>query len=144
MTLDQVLVGQWHGLFQFSQNSNTPTHLVFRPARSWMQMHLVIKQRGAGRENDNCVRLKLAKNTCIAPHCTSVWLGQSVCMSLFYIFTSIQYFPIVNSDWYIFSATTEKIKNSVSFFTFYSSLYNIYKAFVLLYCSRILKQIVRY
>ncbi len=86
LTLDQVLVGQWHGLFQFSQNSNTPTHLlfntrqcvwthlVFRPARSWAQMHLLFKQRGAGRENDNCVGLKLAKNTCVTPHCTGVWL----------------------------------------------------------------------
>jgi len=30
-------------------------------------MHLLIKQRGAGHENDNFVGLKLAKNTCVAP-----------------------------------------------------------------------------
>ncbi len=30
-------------------------------------MHLLFKQRAARRENDNCVRLKLAKNTCVAP-----------------------------------------------------------------------------
>ncbi len=28
-------------------------------------MHLLVKQRGVGRENDNCVRLKLTKNTCV-------------------------------------------------------------------------------
>jgi len=27
----------------------------------WAQMHLLFKQRGAGRENDNCVGLILAK-----------------------------------------------------------------------------------
>ncbi len=30
-------------------------------------MHLLFKQPGAERENDNCVGLKLAENTCIAP-----------------------------------------------------------------------------
>ncbi len=30
-------------------------------------MHLLFKQRGAGRENDNCFGLKLAKNTCVTP-----------------------------------------------------------------------------
>jgi len=30
-----------------------------------VQMHLLFKQHGAGRENDNCVWLKLGKkNTC--------------------------------------------------------------------------------
>ncbi len=28
---------------------------------------LFTKQRGAARENDNCVGLKLAKNSCVAP-----------------------------------------------------------------------------
>ncbi len=37
------------------------------PAHKWVQMHLLFKQRGAGRENDNCVGLKLAKNTYVAP-----------------------------------------------------------------------------
>ncbi len=35
-------------------------------------MHLLVKQRGVGRENDNCVRLKLTKNTCalwLVPQC---------------------------------------------------------------------------
>ncbi len=47
------------------------TPLVFRPAHPWLhkwaQMHLLFKQRGTGRENDNCVGLKLAKITCVAP-----------------------------------------------------------------------------
>ncbi len=30
-------------------------------------MHLPFKQRGTECENDNCVRLKLAKNTCVVP-----------------------------------------------------------------------------
>jgi len=52
------------GLFQLPQNSNVPTiHLFFRPACQWAQIHLLFKQRGAGRENDNCVGLKLAKNS---------------------------------------------------------------------------------
>jgi len=34
-------------------------------------MHLLFKQRGAG-ENDNCVGLKIAKNTCIV-------LGTALC-----------------------------------------------------------------
>ncbi len=41
--------------------------MLFRPARPWAQMHLLFKQRSAGRENENCVGLKLAKNTCAAP-----------------------------------------------------------------------------
>ncbi len=49
----------------------TWTHLVFRPACAWahklVQMHLLFKQCGAGRTNYNCVGIKLAKNTCVAP-----------------------------------------------------------------------------
>ncbi len=73
LTLDQVLVGQWRSLFQFPQNNKVATMrlkntLVFRPwAHKWAQMHLLFKQRGTGRENDNCVGLKLAKNTCVTP-----------------------------------------------------------------------------
>jgi len=33
----------------------------------WVQMNLLFKQRGAGREKNKCIRLKLAKNTCVAP-----------------------------------------------------------------------------
>ncbi len=39
---------------------------VFRPARPWEQMHLQFKQCGTGSENDNCIGLKLVKNTCVA------------------------------------------------------------------------------
>ncbi len=41
-------------------------------------MHLLFKQRGAGRENDNCVRLKIAKKTLasrLAPHCAGCVIG---------------------------------------------------------------------
>ncbi len=63
----EVLVGQWRSLFQLPQNSNVPEHTLFSNQHNWAQMHLLFKQRGLGRENDNCVRLKQAKNTCIAP-----------------------------------------------------------------------------
>ncbi len=61
--------------FQFlkitTRQQCTWTHFFFRPARPWAhksaQMHLLFKQRGAGRENENCVGLKLAKT--LAPHC---------------------------------------------------------------------------
>ncbi len=66
LTLDQVLVGQWRSLFQLPQNNYAPTMRLNTPA----QMHLLFKQRDAGRENDNCIGLKLAKNTCIGPGAT--------------------------------------------------------------------------
>ncbi len=45
---------------------NTPEHTsFFRPecpyVYKWAQMHLLSKQCGAGRENENCVELKLTK-----------------------------------------------------------------------------------
>ncbi len=44
---------------------NTPRFQTSTPMSA--QMHLLFKQRGAGRENDNCVGLKLAKkHLCIA------------------------------------------------------------------------------
>ncbi len=43
---------------------NTPHFQTNTPMGEQMgAMHLLSKQRDAGRENDNCVRLKLAKNT---------------------------------------------------------------------------------
>ncbi len=51
---------------------NVPEHTSFlaRPwVHKWAQMHLVFKQRTAGRENENCIMLKLEKkNTCAALH----------------------------------------------------------------------------
>ncbi len=57
--------------------NNAPEHTsFFRPARpwtdKWAQMHLLFKQRGAGRENENCVGLKLAK-TLVPRIAPGVW-----------------------------------------------------------------------
>ncbi len=72
-SLVQVSVGQWRSLFQLPQNSNVPTMCSW--ANRWTQVHLRFKQRGAGRENDSCVGLKLAKITCVVPGAAlhSVW-----------------------------------------------------------------------
>jgi len=71
LTLDQVFVGQWHSLFQLPQNSNPPSmrlntpHFQTSTPMNWAQMNLLFKH-GAGYKNDNCVSMKLAKNTCVA------------------------------------------------------------------------------
>ncbi len=47
-------------------------------------MHLLFKQRGAGRENKNCVGLKLAKTLALrlAPHCIGCMIGPLVFNSI--------------------------------------------------------------
>ncbi len=64
LTLNQVLLGQWHGLFQLPQNSNAPTMRL--NTLGFLTSTPMNTQMG-GRENDNCVGLKLAKNTCVVP-----------------------------------------------------------------------------
>jgi len=41
-------------------------------------MQLLFKQRDVGRENDKCVRLKLAKTTCLAPHFVGCKIGPEI------------------------------------------------------------------
>ncbi len=53
-------------------------------------MHLLFKQRNAGCENENCVRLKLAKNTCVAPG-TGCMIGPNV----FYRYLGAEGIPLV-------------------------------------------------
>ncbi len=62
--LDQVSVGQWRSLLYLPQNSNAPEHTSFSDQHAHGRANaFAIKQCDAGRENDNCVGLKLAKNT---------------------------------------------------------------------------------
>ncbi len=57
------------------------THFFFRPARPWVhkwaQLQSLFKQRGTGRENENCVELKLAKTLALrlAPNCAGCMIG---------------------------------------------------------------------
>ncbi len=54
------------------------------------QMHLLFKQRNAGCENEKCVRLKLAKNTCVTPG-TGCMIGPNV----FYRYLGAEGIPLV-------------------------------------------------
>ncbi len=72
LTLDQVWVGLWRSLFSVPQNSNAPT-MHLNTQFSDQHAHgrkciCYLNNVVQDRENENCVRLKLAK--WLAPHCT--------------------------------------------------------------------------
>ena len=65
---------------------NTPCFQTSSPwVHKWVQLHLLFKQRGPRRENDNCVRLKLTKNTCNAwCHIAPVY-DRALCVRVMYV-----------------------------------------------------------